>query len=158
MEKYVHLREEIQDTDFGLDNVSSPADCAKVMSCLAEHLVHSTSRTGFLFVSKGSVTAAADPALLVVSKPFLPTAPPPTVLLPGPSLAILHHSVTQADAASSRAGSAAQRLSAELLSLLNREAPLGCSVWCVFPPLLPPTGVWRIPQACREDGCRPHSP
>ncbi|XP_015705813.1 uncharacterized protein LOC107306912 isoform X2 [Coturnix japonica] len=29
MEKYVHLREEIQDTDFGLDNVSSPADCAK---------------------------------------------------------------------------------------------------------------------------------
>lgn len=45
--------------------------------------------------------------------------PPPTVLLPEPSLAILHHAVTEADAASFPTGSAAQHLSAELLSLLN---------------------------------------
>jgi len=45
--------------------------------------------------------------------------PPLTVLLPEPSLAILHHAVTEADAASFPTGSAAQHLSAELLSLLN---------------------------------------
>lgn len=75
METYVHLREELQDSNFALRNLSSPSDCAKVMSSLAEDLVHSIRQE--MFVSKGSVMAA-DPALLAVSKPFLPNAHAPT--------------------------------------------------------------------------------
>lgn len=44
MENYVHLYEKQEDRKFRDVDFPSPSDCAKVMSRLAEDLVHSISR------------------------------------------------------------------------------------------------------------------
>ena len=44
MENYVSLHEKLEHIWFRDADFPNPSDCAKVMSCLAEDLVHSISR------------------------------------------------------------------------------------------------------------------